>query len=151
MSNEKVLDAKLAGFNGPYFPGVLGRIQKRYAYHPERFNEMFYDRLRERIGAPRLKHFPVTSDVTSPVRSPWPVGIQFRHGGKQWKILLPNALDSDKKDGTFAARHVALYCQGDPSPEEIEEAAKFVAHVFANTYRMKYKAAVTLSKANDTK
>ena len=150
MSNEKVTIALLRGYSGPFFPDDLAAIQKRFNYHPERFNDMLYERVRERLGrGARLKHFPQTSDVTSPTKTPWSHGISFMLRGRRFKILFPMALDSDKRDGSFALRHVALYGPEDITFQEVQslKVGKYIAHVFVNTYRMKYKRAITQSKA----
>lgn len=147
MSNEKVESAKLSGFNGPFFPRELDRIQKRFAYHAERFNEQFYAMVRERMGrGARIKHYAQTSDIERQVLSPWPFGISFPLHGKHYKILFPSALDSDRNDGTYATRHVALYVREEATEEELAKAAKYAAHVFTNAYRVKYKRAILQSK-----
>ena len=148
MSNLKVFQAKLKDYSGPFFPEVLGRIQKRYAYHWSRFNNILFDEIADRSHSGRMISHPATSDVKSRRVSPWSHAIEFKRRGRTYRVYFPVATDSDKEHGTFAVRHVALYCKdGEPSADELELVAREFVEVFDSTYKEQYATAIKDSKA----
>lgn len=146
MSNIKVLDSKLVGFSGPFFPDSLERVQRRYTYHRERINEILFDDIVDRLHEGGLWYAPQTSDVEDIRHSPWCCRHDFTRHGHKFAILLPTVLGKGRTDGSFSTRHVALYAQHGTAEVEIELAASEYAEIFVSTYKTLWGNAIKASK-----
>ena len=149
MSNENKAEAKLKGYEGPYFndPVITGkhrglsRVQKRLGYHPERFNQMLLDQVAKALPGGYVVMYPKTCDGYR-----WIGAIRFASDGKRFKVLIPMLHDSDMRDDTYADRHAALYSMAASTEEDRDAAAVLFADAFVSTYREKYRNAIEHSK-----
>lgn len=138
MSNTKVKEATLPGFEGPYFPETLGRIQKRFRYEAVRWNHQFFDEVAERLHNGATSFYQRTADGYM-----WPVAIIFTHGEVEFKALIPGAHDLPAmRDGTNADRHCAVYSSRTVTPEELKNVSEMFTDAFVRTYRQFYEASI---------
>ena len=139
MSNQKVAEATIPGWSGPFFPAAMEHIQKRYGYATVRFNDMLFDDVADQLNAGKVLNLPVTSDVKSRFKTPWSHGIEFKRHGHTGRALFPMATDSARTDGSFATRHIALYFKGEaPGPREIDLIGRELADDFIRSYHELY-------------
>lgn len=149
MSNAHIVEAKLPGFEGPYFPDRivrgrsqgLRRLQKRFGYHPERIYHMLLDRVAERLPDGSVQMHPRTSDGYLATGL-----VEFEHEGTRFGVLFPMLHDTDKTDGTYADRSAALYA-AEPVDEDTQlRAMTAFVKVFVKVYKEKYSNAIRHSK-----
>lgn len=138
MSNEKVEDARLEGYEGPFFPPSLEEIQRRYSHHPQRFNDLFFGDLADRLHSGTVTKHPVTSDEPNHAQSPWDYGVSFVRHGAEYQILFPRLMDHRRLDGTYSTRHVAAYVKGELPDGELAKVTREFVETFNSEYRLMY-------------
>ena len=142
MSNERKEDAHLKGYEGPFFPLALARVQKRFRYKHVRWNVMLFDLVVDMLHSGGARHHPRTSDGYV-----WIVVISFQFKGVKFKILFPMIHDlPGKSDGTSSDRHVALYSKTVVSDHDLTLAAEIFASDFVISYKDMYSVAILDSK-----
>ncbi len=105
MSNQKAEDARLQGFEGPFFEGLEGTQQKLYREFHRHPNDVFAGTLVDQLpNGTSFKRLVATSDEYL-----WTFGIHFKAYGVECVLLLPSTRDNNV-DGTWSERHMALYC-----------------------------------------
>ena len=138
MSNKKVKGALLEGYEGPFFPRSLERIQKRFAYETVRWNKILFDDVADALHDG--EHF---GHITTSDGYVWADGISFMLHKTKFMVLFPMALDTNERiDGTQADRHVALYSSVVVHPKDLDRAADVVASDLVATYRYLYSNAI---------
>lgn len=106
---------------------------------------MLFDDVADRLKG-KVKHHPLTSDEKNWHKSPWSHGVSFTRHGNKYKVLFPTAMDSKRIDGTFASRHVAVYCDSEVPPEILEREVQEFVQAFDDVYRWMYRNAIKNSK-----
>lgn len=127
MSNTKLLNAKLEGHAGPFFPPASNRLQRRWEPRSFQKSPITYSiicMIPLELGAVGLavtvEPDPVTTDGTA-----WLAKITITYPpldgvGRKYVILIPKAEDKTLLDGTCASAKVALYAEGIDHPPEQE-------------------------------
>lgn len=111
----------------------LERVGRRFTYHPERHNSMFYEAVAETLRDGKYVPFPLGEE-----RHEMPNGIAFRFEHVDCIALLPEPMGTDTTV-TICTRH------------EVEDLkAVRIAHVFADHFVTEYKGhyshAIAISK-----
>ena len=140
MCNTRVRGALLPGFFGPYFDG-LEAVQHLFADEPQRLNEVFMSDVRKSFATPMDTEPTESVDrlISTTDGYQWTFGVGFIYYDRKVWVLVPGVLESKKKHGTHADRHVALYYSGAQlTPVELKRIIRRATAAFEDTYDRMY-------------
>jgi hypothetical protein len=112
MSNKRVTDAVLPGWNGPFFPEGVPRLQQAFSSCQVCTGaqlEQIGVELGKELGAEVACERPVTEEGLGNPHYTWFWSVVFKWTGKKVAILFPWAQDWGKRNGTQTERCVAVY------------------------------------------
>ena len=127
MSNEKVTDAHLEDYRGPFFPESLERLHETlYGGQSLSFSGGVLTEMVRKGSSPIQIERYTTSDEYA-----WFWCLIARRGKAEVVIALPWAQDFDKSDDSQSDRHTALYTQGTISESELDEFIGEISDLYA--------------------
>ena len=117
MSNARVEDSKLRGYDGPFFPDALGEMhQLLYGIDAVNFNGSVLEEVVHEYG----RRYSVER-LTGSDNYDWFWCIIITSGNTTVVIALPWGQDWDHSDGTQSDRSSAVYTCGAVSQEACSE------------------------------
>lgn len=122
MSIKQCKQAGLTGFDGPFFPELIGDLNSAFAkaqISGERFTLGYVEKRSEALPFYSRIIFNIEAATTDYYG--WFAGIIFKIGRITILIMLPYAHDFEKIDGSLADRSIAVYTQGTPSDEAVDQ------------------------------
>jgi hypothetical protein len=133
MSNIQMKEARLTGFEGPFFPASLQALQADYGRPGSPIDGLlldqftgFFDRRTQMYVIPN----PLTSDGYQ-----WYRAILIGETSRAIVVLFPTTTDRTRADGTTTDRHVALYICGAKKPTDGEQVAQLLHNLITEVVK----------------
>ncbi|MBU6370890.1 MAG: hypothetical protein KGH93_00060 [Patescibacteria group bacterium] len=131
MSNQKFATALLKGWDGPFFPDNLAKLQCLYDSKTG-ITEGYLEKVGEQDFRGLITAIPDLKTEDAEYAYPWFRGLEIAEKDRKILILFPYCHDYEKSDGTRTNWHIAVHTQGNVNQELLQSTIERIICGFEN-------------------